>query len=153
MRCTACDLAAVCVLAMLKCACVGAWTCSVEVTGSFRDITAFSKSSLRCLPGAHENGNLTVVLHPALQELAFSGHTLPPADVTIASTCFILPRHTLHQYVVEPSCLAETYPAAADLLCRCSNKVATAQVKMVNRVCLVQASLLSSAPRTLSNLP
>ncbi|KAL0042507.1 hypothetical protein WJX79_001789 [Trebouxia sp. C0005] len=48
---------------------------SVEVTGSFRDITAFSKSSLRCLPGAHENGNLTVVLHPALQELAFSGIT------------------------------------------------------------------------------
>jgi len=129
MRCTACDLAAACALVLLKCACVGAWTCSVEVTGSFTDINAFSKSSLRCLPGALENGNLTVVLHPALQELSFSGHTLPPADATLGSACFLLPRHMRHEPVVEPSCLAETYPAAADLLCRCSYRSATAQVK------------------------
>ena len=86
MRCTACDLAAACVLALLKCACVGAWTCSVEVTSSFTDINAFSKSSLRCVPGALENGNLTVVLHPALQELSFSGHTLPPAWLEVLHT-------------------------------------------------------------------
>ena len=105
MRCTACDLAAACAVVLLKCACVGAWTCSVEVTGSFTDISAFSKSSLRCLPGALEHGNLTVVLHPALQELSFSGHALPPADATLGSTCFLLPRHMRHEPVVEPSCL------------------------------------------------
>ncbi len=137
MRCTACDLAVACVLALLKCACVGAWTCSVEVTGSFTDTNAFSKSSLRCLPGPHENGNLTVVLHPALQELSFSGHTLPLADATLGSTCFILVTRPMRHEPVEPSCLAETYPATADLLCRCSYKLATAQVKTVDIVCFV----------------
>ncbi|DBA90089.1 TPA: hypothetical protein ACH3X1_003408 [Trebouxia sp. C0004] len=43
--------------------------------GGFTDSSAFSKSSLRCIPGAHENGNLTVVLHPELQEISFSGIT------------------------------------------------------------------------------
>ncbi len=106
------------------------WPCSnVHVSGrglaasrsqaASRTLTHSARAVSVAFPGAHENGNLTVVLHPALQELSFSGHTLPPADATLGLTCFILPRHMRREPVVEPSCLAETYPAAADLLCRC----------------------------------
>ena len=74
MRWAACHLIAACTSVLVSSWLVAAWECTIQVAGGSSDSLTFSQNTLRCLPGLHEEGNLTVTLHPQLQAAELSGY-------------------------------------------------------------------------------